>query len=275
MSTQNVKARIALLDTTVHLDGHKIPERRDYLDRLLADFDWTVTTCISQLEFKATLIQECCTIHNALLRVKRFLWVRDELVESMHPQHRLRAHIFNNLLGVFAHPGTVDAAADQRLAEKARLQLENVVPQLHDWFSRESTTGGVLRNAIACNRAAEPPKKDGRALSANLPKCRRGKNKTCAVEEFIRRKAPPLLQCIQGSNHESDQINRATELLTEVIANPARELSIDQCRSLGDSLIALEAAEVATHAVSSNKREWEVLSRCMGYEFVPTEFARP
>ena len=44
---------VALLDTTVQIDRKKMPERDRHLAKLLEQFDWTVSTSISLLEFKA------------------------------------------------------------------------------------------------------------------------------------------------------------------------------------------------------------------------------
>ena len=120
---------VALLDTTVQIDRKKMPERDSHLAKLLEQFDWTVSTSFSLLEFKAVLIQECITIHNRLREDGRFFAARDRLLESQHPQARLRMHIFNNLICVFGVPGQVTEADEQRRltaqpSEQARLFRE-------------------------------------------------------------------------------------------------------------------------------------------------------
>ena len=57
--------RRALLDTTVQLDRRKTESRKQKLEALLAEFGWKFSTGISPVEFKATVIQECLTIHSA------------------------------------------------------------------------------------------------------------------------------------------------------------------------------------------------------------------
>src|SRR5438067_10770170 len=96
-------SRRALLDTTVQLDRRKTESRRQKLESLLAQYGWRFSTGISLVEFKATVIQECITIHNQLRRKgARFTRVRDALLEKQGQQISLRAHIFNNLLQVSA-----------------------------------------------------------------------------------------------------------------------------------------------------------------------------
>jgi hypothetical protein len=66
----------------------------------------------------------------------------------------------------------------------------------------------------------------------------------------------------------SEQLQNAAKVFQDVIDNLPRELSHGDCRSAGDCLIALEAKEKPTHALSSNAREWAPISAAMGYEFV-------
>jgi hypothetical protein len=258
----------ALLDTTVQLDRLKTGARRRHLDALLQTFDWKLAASMSLVEFKATLLQECITIHNQLRRRGLFTVVRDALLEKSHPQISLRAHIFNNLINVHgASSFQVMEEHDRRLAEKARLHLENVIPLLYRWFVEESVDS-VLRDRLECDRAKEPPKKKQAAFETNLPVCRRGKNKSCHVEEVIRAREEELVKNLRPLAEGSEQFERAVAVFESVLRNPAADLSHRDCRRAGDCLIALEAQGTATHALSSNAREWEPLSGLMGFHFV-------
>src|SRR5438067_4136307 len=131
-------SRRALLDTTVQLDRRKTESRNQKLETLLAGFGWRFSTGISLVEFKATVIQECLTIHNQLRRTgARFTRVRDALLEKHGQQISLRAHIFNNLISVFGSSFEITEERDLLLAEKVRLQLESIIPRLYAWFARD------------------------------------------------------------------------------------------------------------------------------------------
>jgi hypothetical protein len=265
---QAASGRRALLDTTVQLDRVKTAARKQRLDAILAEFDWKFAASMSLVEFKATIIQECITIHNQLRRRgARFTQVRDALLEKQHRQLSLRMHIFNNLLNVWGSSFEIDAEADRRLAEKARLALENSIPRLYRWFAQESVDA-VLKDQLRCNRAEEPPRKKQAAFETNLPICRRGVNKTCRVEELIRREGRRVVEQLQPHSSSSEQLQRTIEMLESVLGNPHADLSHGDCRRAGDCLIALEAVGVSTHALSSNAREWQPLSVIMGLEFV-------
>jgi hypothetical protein len=268
----NIPEFRALLDTTVQLDRLKTASRKEFLEKILANFRWKFAASISLVEFKATIIQECITIHNQLRRKgSRFTKVRDALLEKQHPQISLRSHIFNNLVNIYGSSFEVNEGEDLRLAEKARLNLENIIPRLYKWFTEESVDA-VLKDRLKCNRAEEPPRKKQAAFEANLPICRRGKNKSCFVEKVICNNSPELISRLQSILASSDQLQRASEVFQSVLQNPTRDLSHSDCRRAGDCLIALEAQETATHVLSSNAREWQPLSQAVGFEFVPITF---
>ncbi|HTU93567.1 MAG TPA: hypothetical protein VMF69_26035 [Gemmataceae bacterium] len=199
----------ALLDTTVQLDRRKTETRKQELEALLARFDWKFSTGISLVEFKATVIQECLTIHNQLRRTgARYTRVRDALLEKQGQQISLRAHIFNNILQVFGSSFDISEDKDRQLAERARLLLENIIPQLFNWFAKESVDA-VLNDRLACDRAKEPPRKKHAAFEVNLPECKRGKNKHCNVEDVIREEGPQLMKLLEPHLAESLQLQKA------------------------------------------------------------------
>jgi hypothetical protein len=279
------RAGRALVDTTVQLDRKKSGSRKGKLEDLLANYDFRFATSLSQVEFKATIIEQCITIHNQL-RAKgaRFTQVRDAILEKDHRQQSLRSHIFNNIVQVFASSFTTSAGDDELLAEKARLHLETIIPELFRWFAEDSVDV-ILRDKLRCDRALEAPLKKRAAFTTNLPNCRRGHNKTCTVEALIRAEAPALIEKLRPSLGEADgtrddgqrakpatQLQKAVEVFESVIKDPKRELSVDDCRRAGDCLIALEAHGSATHALSSNAREWKPISEALEFEFVHITF---
>jgi hypothetical protein len=265
---------VALLDTSIQVDRKKTPTRGRRVDDILKDFDSTVVTSISLLEFKATLIQECITIHNQLRLRNRFTVVVDALTEKDHRQSKLRGHIFRNIVRVYASSPFRAAEApeqDERLAEKARLRLEKVIPRLYHWFVHESADD-FLEADINCTRAQEVPKKKTVAFGVNLPTCRRNENKFCRIEEFIRENARSLLTPLRAAAGQSTQLQETCDLFEGVLQHPDQELSHSDCRRAGDCLIALEGKGRATHALSTNASEWRPLSELLGYEFLKVEY---
>lgn len=279
MSTNDsqVRKRVALLDTTVQVDRVKMGSRARHIETLLSSFPVNVATSICLLEFKATIIQECITIHDNLRLRKRFTVVRDSLLEKDYRQSRLRSHIFNNLLNVYSSSFEMDDRDDERLATKARLKLEQVIPRLYDWFVRDSVDA-VLRESIQCNRASERPEK-GRRVSfrPNLPRCVRGKNKTCSVEAFIRKHMDSVLPALRhvvrttGEEHVP-QLVSTSSLFKQLVEDDAMELSHGDCRKAGDCLIVLEGMNHASHGLSANAREWSHLCRIIGLEFLHVKY---
>lgn len=271
--------RVALLDNTVQIDRQKSESRRKHIEKILDGYDWKVSTSICLLEFKATLIQQCITIHDKLRLVGLYTRVADYLTESQHPQAKLRRHILANLVNVFA-PSSFDVTEEQdrRLADKARLLLEHIIPRLYNWF-RERSVDAILHDGVNCTRAMEQPQKQRVAFGVNLPTCDK-RNKSCRVEEFVRERAQQFLERLETfrSSMNSDpsaQLEKTCILFREILENPELQLSHANCRTAGDCLIAMEGCRggsVETHAISTNAREWEVICRTLGCEFVKVTY---
>lgn len=261
---------VALVDTTLQLDRLKYRTRQEHVAEVLGGFEYCLMASLSIVEIKATLIQACVTIHNQMRQKgARFTQARDILLEKDHPQISLRAHIFNNLLNIHS-PSSFEIMPekDEELAERARLNLENIIPILFEWFSSDESVDSVLRDSLRCDRAKEAPEKKSAAFAATLPECRRGKNKTCRVEDLIREKGPEFVEHLRPRLGESAQLERSAEIIESVIRDSAKELSVGDCRRAGDCLIAIEAIDSATHALSTNRRDWEPVSSAAGFEYV-------
>lgn len=280
----------AVLDTSVAIDFYKSKPTRQAVSSILDEYSVILGTSIGLLEFKATLIQEMITIHGELVKARKFTQAHYRLVESMHRQARLRAHIFHTIIGVFARGPSLGLsdADDERLADEARLKLEVDIPEIYHEFRNEVLTS-VLDGRVGCDRAAEAPYKSPKrkTFDTNLPKCKRGKNKTCRVEEVIRTRALPLLeavvpQAVKDTIGDPDQVPSefgqlcsSLALARAVASNLSIDLTSGQCRNCGDALIVAEAQGIATHGLSTNAKDWRPLCDRAGIEFhhvQPKEF---
>ncbi len=267
-----------ILDTSVGIDFYKMPSRQAAISAKLSEFEHSISGSIGLLEFKAVLIQELITIHNRLAKDELFTIARDNLIESQHKQSRLRAHIFNNILEVFpAGPTTFTEQQDRRLAEDARLKLEMIIPEIYKDYRER---GMYLPTPIGCNRSSEAPTKrpSSKAFDTNIPKCKRGKNKSCHVEEVVRERVSPLLRSViplevqSAPIHEVPrvfgQLRKALDTVKKVEEEPDFDMDSSDCRSIGDALIVAECSGSAKHALSTNATEWEPLCKAAGIEFV-------
>ncbi len=279
-------ASVALVDTTIAVDYFKMAARRRYLIPMLGEYDIRVTTSIGLLEFKAVLIQEMITIHGRLAKDQRFTTARDALLESTHRQSRLRAHIFNNQLNVFARePFQLTLEEDRKLAREARQKLEVDIPELLEEF-RNALVDGVLADRVNCDRAKESPtKRPNRvAFEPNIPKCVRGKNKFCSIESVVRERVFPLLDRILPDDEKKrllanesasplmEQFGQAWLLARSVAIDPTFQMSASDCRRCGDALIAVEAEGHVSDALSTNAREWQALCDQLGLRFRRVEY---
>ncbi|WP_143393284.1 hypothetical protein [Fimbriiglobus ruber] len=239
----------------------------------LAQFGWKFATGITVLEFKATIIEACIFLHQAFRRAAHFSSVVDAVTESAHRQQALRLHIIHNMLQIVHGVPPTMPNREVQMAEMAAEQLETVIPHLYDSVHSPDNADAILTDKIRCTRASERPEKLTARFATNLPVCVRGKNKHCTVERAIRDHASrlePTLEAgatpVGGAN--PNQFRKSLDLVRRVCTDPRAELSHGDCRNIGDCLIAIEGAEAATHAVSTNRREWEPLSSCFGMQFV-------
>ncbi|MDB5312085.1 MAG: hypothetical protein JWO38_6287 [Gemmataceae bacterium] len=270
--------RRALLETTIQVDRKKTGHRQAVIERLLEGFEWKFSTSITLLEFKATIIEACIFLHGVFRRSgSRFSDVLDAVTESQHRQQALRLHIIHNMVqiteGLFRNRND----RQERLAEIAYLQLENVIPQLYDWFSSPASVDQVLNDRIACTRAMEKPVKKVAKFETNLPRCIRDRNKRCQVEKVIRQHGPRLVKVLEplatpSGEPNPNQFRRTLDVIQSVLANPKADLSHEDCRNAGDFLIGIEAEGHATEALSTNAREWEVVAKEMGMQFVHVKY---
>ncbi len=273
-----------LLDTSIQIDRVKSGHREAVIKDRISPYQFRFATSFGQLEFKATVIQEMITIHGALSRKgAKFTAVRDYFIESQHRQQALRGHIFNNILDIFASSRTITAAEDVRLAEKARLSLQDHIKECYEWFAE--SVDSVLRDKLQCDRALEKPRFKRTTYDVNLPTCKRQQNKNCHVESLLRsaarlktdieRLASPKPPSGQATGELPNQFRKTLDLIERVGGDAACDLTSSNCRNAGDLLIALEAEGMADHAMSTNSGEWQPLCELFGFEFVTVQYQRP
>ena len=280
----DVGKKRVVLDTSIQIDRVKSKHREAVIQARIEPYQFRFATSFGQLEFKATVIQEMITIHGALSRKgAKFTDVRDHLTESQHRQRSLRGHIFNNIITICASSFTITEADDLRLAEKARLLLQDHIPACYEWFTE--SVDSVLRDQLRCDRAAEKPRFKKVTFDVNLPTCKRRLNKNCHVENLLRSAArlktdlerlassQPTLG--QTNEEPANQFRKTLDLIERVEGDATCDLTSGDCRNAGDLLIALEAEGMADHAMSTNAKEWQPLSKLFGFEFVTVRYTRP
>ena len=259
-----------LVDTSIQIDRLKARHRKEKIEAAFSEFDFTLSTGISLLEFKATVIAECILIHDTLRQIGRFTLAQDVLLEKNARQVKLRGHVFRNIIGIQESSFSIDERKDKLLADQARLQLQRLIPRLYKWFVEDSVDA-VQTSEIGCTRAAEAPRMKRVAFSTNLPLCRTGENKFCKVEQFVREKAAAMVTSLRGAT-DSPQVLKACDLIDVILSDTTKnDLSHGDCRTLGDCLIALDG-RTASHAVSTNQRDWRPICDVLNKVFVPMTY---
>lgn len=282
--SQELNKKRVVLDTSIQVDRLKSGHRAAVINERIQPYQLRFATSFVQLEFKATILQEMMTIHGALGRKgAMFTAVRDQFTESNHRQRALRGHIFNNFITIHASSRAITESDDLRLAEKARLLLQDHISECYDWFA--GSVDSVLRDHLGCDRAAEKPRFKKTTYDVNLPTCKRRLNKHCHVENLLRsagrlkadleRLASAQLLPVETDGEQKNQFRKSLDLIERVEVDAACDLSSGECRNAGDLLIMLEAQDMADHAMSTNVKEWQPLSELFGFEFVTVQYPRP
>jgi hypothetical protein len=182
-------------------------------------------------------------------------------------------YIFNHIIAVFPPKKPLDAVGDARLADQSRRILEVQIPLLYERFHDQ--VDGIDRK-INCTRAMEAPRFHRGAFDPNLPICRRGHNKECNVEAFIREKMAPRVGRLRQIAQEvgSEQLERTCKLIERVAGDENSDLSSNECRSAGDALIAISAEGLQRTSIT-NRQEWALLAVEIGAELVEIEYEKP
>lgn len=122
---------------------------------------------------------------------------------------------------------------------------------------------------ILCNRAEEEPTENAGKWKAVIHKCRED-NTTCRVVDYLRDNCVLLESLIKYVEEEDVQVtgelNKIKKVASRIVGGEQYEWRGDACRDIGDLLIGLHSVGLRV-LVSSNKREHEVLSKGLGYNF--------
>lgn len=272
--TLTISMKRALLDTTISVDMIKMPKRKGHLMNILSPYPLRMSTSIALLEFKAVVLAETIFLYNAFRKSHDFIDVYHQVAESRHRQQPLRMHIIGNILNIVNSIPPHVPNRNSEMAEMAAEQLENYIFWAYKWFKSSDHVDSILDQKINCTRAKEPPVKKTVRFDTNLPVCKRGTNKTCQVEAALRGQEQDIRDAISGFASQPDdpqpnQFRKTLNVLNLVCTNDSADLSHAQCRNAGDCLAALEAQSYATHALSTNNTEWEIVAPMVDMEFVP------
>ncbi|GAX59107.1 hypothetical protein SCALIN_C01_0038 [Candidatus Scalindua japonica] len=259
-----MSAKPLFLDTSIQVsrkssDENEINKINDILDKC----DFICTSSFVQLEFKQSYIQDLVYLHKILVNEKTFsgAFLRTKKLNA-HPDHRRKISNLLDAMGqFFANTNSFSSEDnfDKEIAEQMVIYLEIIIEDIWDWF--ESDVKHVSEDT-GCVRSKVPPKKKGRYFDARIQKCKSEKIH-CKLNKFFEEKQDAfkaILDYIKSlddsEKKKPGELNKIVLTIEEGLKNPDNMCNSDQCKRLGDALIAVEAIhfkELFTKDVDQSK----------------------
>ncbi len=237
------------LDTSIQVSRKSFDEiEANKINDVLNGYGFICTSSFVQLEFKQSYIQDLVYLHRILVVEKTFsgaLYKTKSL--NAHPGHyRKISNLLNALCNYFADTKSFSSGddLDKVLAEKIALYLEIIIEDSWDWFG-----SGVkhISEDTGCVRSKVPPTKKGKHFDARIQKCKSEKI-YCTLNKFFEKKKDAFTAILdyiksldESKKKKPDELNKIVLTIEEGLENPDNMCNSDQCKRLGDALIAVEA----------------------------------
>lgn len=252
------------LDTSIQIsrkgfDGTEINKIKDILN----EYDFVCTSSFVQLEFKQSYIQDLVYLHRTLVIEKTFsgaLYVTKNL--NAHPGHNRKiSNLLTSLCICFAGTKAFSCEDDfdKVLAEKIALYLEIIIEDSWDWFERDVAH---ISKETGCIRSKVPPIKKAKYFDARIKKCKSEKIH-CTLNKFFEKNKDAFnaildhIKSLDDSEKKKpSELNKIVLTIENGLKNPDNMCNSDQCKRLGDALIAVEAKhfeELFTKDVDQSK----------------------
>jgi hypothetical protein len=242
------------------------PETKQRIRTRLARHREVVTSLVVQQEFKRRLLKEARYLLGLFDQYDSFGQVLRHVQEKLPPQQSRKQNI------CLATLLTIDEMdEDQDRTDRARCFLRSLLRDGTQEF--EASIQQVLADSN-CACAQQPIRRKGGAkgdFDFGTDKCARTGD-ACGIVEFLinrREVAGQLLAYLQGlqPGQKTEELSNAEAFLTKVIADPSAAIKANPCLEVGDLIIALESAGIATF-YTLNWRESQHLCRPLGQRLI-------
>lgn len=231
------------LDTTIQIDRiFGSPKRRTAIHKICAGEECCCTTYVLG-EFYATIMRDVVTIYHVLLRESDLNDAENLVAELTRNRRAARAHkIFIHLRKLY----------DNNL-EQMKCEVESYFEDLIYMFYRGIDPN--LSDRTQCQRGrAQITYEDGIPILTG-DRCRKS-NCQCDIERFwINHQA-----VLDGIRFPATSDDRTYRLLAQ-IGKPNYDVKGNNCRTLGDSVIVLEALDNEGEVCTTNRNDFEPLCK--------------
>lgn len=262
------------VDTSIQIARkvHGKETKRSIADRLKRP-RYSVTGEVVKQEFKRRLLGEAKYLLNLISRFKTIEIVQAWVNNSLPPQLARKRNICLDMLATIFH-----GEGEPDLTDRAKSYLRTLLKHGMDQFERE--VDSVVREVgCMCSRVPVIEKKPYEDYDLGKDRCTKA-GSACGVASLLQARqadASRILADLKAlpEAHKTGELRRIEEYLDRYLSDPDRAAEGDPCLKVGDLLIALESAGVATF-YTMNYRESQVLCRSMGQTLIyrPPNFTR-
>lgn len=257
------------IDTSLQIERCKAPKKAQIVERSLKVFRFKSTSSYARYEFKRAWLRDLAYIYSALQEVNRIEellgYVNDKL--NAHPSNRRRVSRCIQGIESFLskNPGNISYEAS---FIRLRSHIGNAILDAYNWWDHSITHE---YDGIGCCRAAEQPRQlAGGKIDVSIPQCRQNKIK-CAIHQFFEKNRDHFIAiklAIEAlGDNVSKELQETQKIIQDAERNPKYLCDDRNCRTLGDSLIAIDGLNMDCFA-ANNDKEWALLSKVLGKELV-------
>lgn len=260
----------AFVDTTILVDALlKSKIQRKITKAALERYLKTELPMYAIKEFKAGALNNFIWIHNKLAQFKSYSKALEMLQRmSLTPKRYTTSTAIEALTQAsssIAHYTPQDLQnkygltnIDQILAEECRLQIK--IKIFNAWNKRKSITTDVVL-PLSCYHEALPTINNN-MIEVKPIKCEKGED-CCLKSKMVNsiNDLKKLKKAIEGGDKKPEN-DRRLKALNELIKNPKRDLTDDNCRNLGDLIFAFFAPSDAK-ILTTNRRDFQGLAEAL------------
>lgn len=244
-----MSANPLFLDTSIQV-SRKGSDKKEIkkIDDILNKYGFICTSSFVRLEFKQSYIQDLALMHRISVEEKAFSGIHLRIKKlNAHLGHRRRiSNLSDALCQFYANTNSFSSEDnfDKELAEKLVLYLEIIIEDIWDWFESDVTH---VSDDTGCVRSKVPPEKKYTYFDVRIQKCKSEKIH-CKLNKFFEEKKETFKKILDhieslddSEKKKPDELNNIALTIKEGLKNPDNMCNSDQCKRLGDALIAVEA----------------------------------
>jgi len=249
------------LDTSVMLEQFKVASRAYKVVDALCPFRFKSTSTFARHELNRTWLTDLAFLYEQTRKHRRIEDVNAQIGKSFQGGQKARMtrclEIMQAHMSVF--PGSI--SLDAALA-RLRGHLAHAIVNMQAWWDRKVSH---QFNGTSCFIAqVRPTMAQNGMVDFVLGRCK-PKHIRCRVHEFFDKESERFRQIVakvQSLEDASEQSRTSAETLRQAAGNSKHLCDSNNCRRIGDALIAVDCESVPVLA-ANNDRDWVPLAEVL------------